>query len=81
MEVSRMHEIETTTNLHLEAVLEGGPLDIPPGARRCRAPFDSERIKLQHQGGYEHFERSEAAPVTGGEPTVYRWVARTRIAE
>ncbi len=59
------------------AVLEGGPSGLPEGLRQRREPTDEARIKVPYGAGYEHFERTPE-PVT---PVVYRWVARTRIAE
>lgn len=64
------------------AVLEGGPADLPETARRCLAALDGATIKVLHMGGYEHFERTVAGTGAGHpEPVVYRWTARTRIAE
>jgi hypothetical protein len=59
-------------------VLEGGPAGITPGA----VPDGRDRLKIPHQGGYEHFERLDgAASDTGADTAVYRWVARTKVAE
>jgi hypothetical protein len=60
------------------AVLEGGPTSLPEGVRRQPAPVGDDRIKVPHLGGYEHFERSDRVD---GDAAVYRWTARTRIAE
>jgi hypothetical protein len=66
----------------IEAVLEGGPVDLPVALRRRRAKPADRKIKVVHRGGYEHFERVEG---TGGgaEPrqVVYSWTGRTKMAE
>jgi hypothetical protein len=61
----------------ITVVLEGGPADIPADLRLCRAEAGAVRIKLEHCGGYEHFERIE----NGADPVVFRWSMRTRMAE
>ena len=59
-------------------VLEGGPAGITPGAALDGRPLgDHDRLKIPHQGGYEHFERLEGR----ADAEVFRWVARTKIAE
>jgi hypothetical protein len=67
-------------NAAIDVVLEGGPDGISPasvlGGRSLAA---QDRLKIPHQGGYEHFERL-GTPVSA-TPTVFRWVARTKIAE
>jgi hypothetical protein len=57
----------------VDVVLEGGPNDLPAEARKRRVPAGDQKVKVEHCGGYEHFERSGAG--------VYRWTARTKIAE
>jgi hypothetical protein len=64
----------------VDAVLEGGPLDLPANLRRQRAVTRDRKIKVEHRGGYEHFERDEN-PGREDERVVFRWIARTRIAE
>jgi hypothetical protein len=39
-----------------------------------------EAVRLEGGPDYEHFERAEPG-VTDGEPVVFRWTARTRVAE
>lgn len=56
-------------------VLEGGPAGIKPGA----VLDDRDRLKIPHQGGYEHFERLDGS--AAADTAVYRWVARTKVAE
>ncbi|MEH0973673.1 DUF5988 family protein [Micromonospora sp. CPCC 205546] len=64
----------------IDAVLEGGPADLPPDLRSRRVAGAEEKIKVLHYGGYEHFERG-SAPATVELPVVFRWTGRTRIAE
>lgn len=74
------------TNGHLDsgfmapARLEGGPSDFPDELRaHCGASTDDDyKIKVEHRGGYEHFERTDEREA---EAVVYRWTTRTRIAE
>ena len=62
-----------------DALLTGGPATLAEGLRRRRVRGDRGTIKVEHLGGYEHFERDNR---TVGEPTViYRWDSRTEIAE
>ncbi|HEV2634963.1 MAG TPA: DUF5988 family protein [Actinocrinis sp.] len=67
----------------LDALLEGGPADIPRDLRERMAEPGDGKIKLPHNGGYEHFERTEehSGGFDGRPRRVYRWVTRTRIAE
>jgi len=64
----------------VDAILEGGPVDLPAKLRKLRAVSAGEKIKVEHHGGYEHFERDEEPDGDAG-PVVFRWIARTRIAE
>jgi len=61
----------------VDAFLEGGPRDLPEAERRQRVTITQVKVKIAHLGGYEHFERSD----DDATATVYRWVARTRVAE
>ncbi|WP_026411162.1 DUF5988 family protein [Actinomadura oligospora] len=72
---------DATQQAATDAVLVGGPDDLPEVARHASAGDDTT-IKVLHRGGYEHFERDEG--LGGREPSgppVYRWTMRTRIAE
>ncbi|MEH1125577.1 DUF5988 family protein [Micromonospora sp. CPCC 206061] len=61
------------------ARLEGGPNDFPDELRAHRgSDTDEYKIKVEHRGGYEHFERTDERDA---EAVVYRWTTRTRIAE
>ncbi|MFE0020908.1 DUF5988 family protein [Amycolatopsis sp. NPDC059021] len=65
----------------IEVTLKGGPASIPESARARRVGVLEEKIKIPHQGGYEHFERAaDAAPGDASE-IVYRWTMRTKPAE
>ena len=64
----------------VDAVLHGGPADLPQEIRAQRVPREEKKLKIAHYGGHEHFERDVAAL---GEPAevVFRWTGRTRVAE
>lgn len=65
-----------------EAVLEGGPASIPEALRSQAIDPLQEKIKLQHYGGYEHFERIDWTDArTADGHVVFRWTKRTEIAE
>ena len=64
----------------VEAVLEGGPVNLPAELRRHRVSPVADKIKVHYYGGYEHFER-DSSRITEGRPAVFRWTGRTRIAE
>ncbi|GIJ26732.1 hypothetical protein Vqi01_18940 [Micromonospora qiuiae] len=62
--------------------LVGGPSDLPDDDRFRLTSVDAYKVKVEHRGGYEHFERTdERYPHPDSEVIVYRWVTRTRIAE
>ena len=66
----------------LAAVLEGGPTDLPQDLRAQQVPSSEWKLKVQHHGGYEHFEREgQATGPTLGSAVIFRWTMRTRIAE
>lgn len=75
----RAPTIDTEAAGIVEAVLEGGPANLPADLRSHRVTPTSDKIKVHHYGGYEHFER-ESAP-SDVTPVVFRWTGRTRIAE
>ncbi|GAA5062192.1 hypothetical protein HNP84_005765 [Thermocatellispora tengchongensis] len=58
-----------------EIILEGGPEDLPNVLRIERDRIADGKIKIERQGGYEHFERRDQNALT------FRWTARTKIAE
>jgi hypothetical protein len=79
----------------IDAVLEGGPSDMPQSHRVVHgvAP-DAVKIKVPHRGGYEHFVRGPIDTILSpGQESVlvpdfvttvtaiYHWSARTEVAE
>jgi hypothetical protein len=60
-----------TDGVTLTALLEGCPRDL----------FRYSKIKILHNGGYEHFELVERSEFAAGSPATFRWVMRTMIAE
>ena len=76
-----MHDFvkEATAADVVVARLEGGPANIPDAVRVQRVAAHEEKIKVPHQGGYEHFERMVPVPPDG--QVVYRWTMRTKPAE
>jgi hypothetical protein len=64
----------------IDAVLHGGPSHMPAELRSQRMAGDTEKIKIEHYGGYEHFQRVEDSPA-GQTAVKFRWSGRTRIAE
>jgi len=81
-----------SSQVMINAVLVGGPSDIPPSRRTIHGvPLDDVKIKVPHRGGYEHFVRdvsqhSEDASTlpSSSDSTatvIYHWSARTEVAE
>lgn len=66
----------------ISIVLEGGPSDLSATARASRARATDTKIKVEHLGGYEHFERTGSGTQDDATaPVVFRWIARTKVAE
>jgi hypothetical protein len=69
--------------------LQGGPESIPRTVSVERSKFEDGKLKIEHLGGYEHFERAVAGQdVDGGSEDpdgvtveIFRWTLRTKIAE
>lgn len=68
--------------------LQGGPESIPRTVRVERSKLQDGKLKIEHLGGYEHFERSasDRDPDGGhyqpdGLSEIFRWTLRTKIAE
>jgi hypothetical protein len=62
--------------------LLGGPADLPADARIRRVSIHETKVKLEHCGGYEHFERmTQPDGATSGLAGTFGWTTRTRIAE
>lgn len=70
-----------TADRTLEAVLHGGPSSLAPEQRLVSVPTGQDTVKVEHYGGYEHFQRDEAGAAQDGGRVDYRWVCRTRMAE
>lgn len=62
------------------AVLIGGPVTIPHEMRKHQVMLPCEKIKIAHDGGYEHFVPTAADSAPGAE-LVFEWIMRTRVAE
>ncbi len=74
--------IEAATETSVRAILVGGPTSLPEGSRIQAVSRLSDKIKVEHRGGYEHFER-QGAPDAAGIPEEVRfhWTMRTNVAE
>ena len=74
---------ETTSTIKpVRAILHGGPESIPHESRVQLVSSLGEKIKLPHNGGYEHFERGAALDASGvPEEIIFRWTMRTEMAE
>jgi hypothetical protein len=66
----------------VDAILEGGPRDLPAALRTTRTTADCQKIKIPYRGGYEHFVRDADLATYPDQPhLVFRWADRTAIAE
>lgn len=66
----------------VDAVLIGGPEDIPRAVRSCKAARGDRDIKIAHRGGYEHFECQDRQYKKDESGAVrFFWTMRTKIAE
>jgi hypothetical protein len=61
------------------AVLEGGPTTLSDVARTQIVSAFTEKIKIPHYGGYEHFERTNE--LEENSHIIFRWRMRTEVAE
>jgi Family of unknown function (DUF5988) len=77
--------VDSVTAERVTAVLLGGPASLPETHRRQQVSALTEKIKIPHMGGYEHFLRGDEAPISaqdaGEMPLVFTWAMRTKIAE
>jgi hypothetical protein len=69
--------METYSVEMVDVRLEGGPTHLPAAMRHQQVSAADHKIKLQYNGGYEHFERTSS----DGIPLVFLWSGSTRIAE
>ncbi|MER7877763.1 DUF5988 family protein [Streptomyces malaysiensis] len=66
----------------IKVLLVGGLPHLPLDERVQFATSLTEKIKYQFGSGYEHFvHQGDYATVDGEELPVFRWTARTAIAE
>ncbi|QKW07594.1 hypothetical protein HUT18_15630 [Streptomyces sp. NA04227] len=62
-----------------KAVLKGGPEDLDAKVVSVEAP-DSDELKIQRLGGYEHFRATKRTEdTTEGPLPVYEWWERTEM--
>jgi hypothetical protein len=69
--------------------LQGGPDAIPRTVQVERSRLADGKLKIEHLGGYEHFERTVAGYDPDGAlrgtdttlPEIFQWTLRTKIAE
>jgi hypothetical protein len=66
--------------------LQGGPTAIPRTLSVERSRLLDGKLKIEHLGGYEHFERQVMdgdAGIAGSDVVaeIYHWTLRTKIAE
>ncbi|WP_143060655.1 DUF5988 family protein [Amycolatopsis tolypomycina] len=61
--------------------LVGGPASIDGAARVREVDAREDKIKLPHQGGYEHFERVAETPAGARPVPEFHWTMRTKAAE
>jgi hypothetical protein len=68
--------------------LQGGPEAIPRTVQVEKSKLEDGKLKIEHLGGYEHFERAtsdhdpdRAHSAAPGLKEIFRWTLRTKIAE
>ncbi|GAA4771280.1 DUF5988 family protein [Streptomyces sp. C10-9-1] len=65
-------------NETIQAVLEGGPSELPE--RIVQVPAPGEDVKVPFRGGYEHFRATMRQQDTErGTLPVYEWWERTEL--
>ncbi|MEV0221368.1 DUF5988 family protein [Streptomyces sp. NPDC050704] len=68
--------------VNVRALLCDGPSSLPDEERMQFTTSLTEKIKHRFGAGYEHFvHQGEFTTVDGEEVAVFRWTARTAIAE
>ena len=72
---------ENSTDTAVRAILVGGPSSLPEISRTQTVSPASEKIKVMHLGGYEHFERRGAGVDLDGAEIPFHWTMRTKAAE
>ncbi|MEW2395142.1 DUF5988 family protein [Streptomyces sp. NPDC046862] len=67
---------------NFKALLFGGPSSLPDHERTQFVTSLTEKVKHRLGAGYEHFVHDgEFTTVDGEEVAVFRWAARTAVAE
>jgi hypothetical protein len=69
--------------------LQGGPDAIPRIVQVQKSKLEDGKLKIEHLGGYEHFERTAGVPEPDSVlrdadatlPEIFQWTLRTKIAE
>lgn len=72
---------QTANEMLIRAILVGGPSSLPEMHRIQSVSAQKDKIKVVHQGGYEHFERRSCGGGTGPEEIHFHWTMRTKVAE
>jgi hypothetical protein len=66
------------SDARIDAILVGGPADIPDQLRLCQVKASDDKVKLRHGRAHEHFERTADSDA---DRQIFRWTTRTFIAE
>jgi hypothetical protein len=78
---SREWEIAMSVT-QVKITLVGGPADLAVLDRSVPVADPGRVLKIRHGSGYEHFvHEGECETVDGHDIAVFRWTARTKIAE
>ncbi|GAA2008362.1 DUF5988 family protein [Catenulispora subtropica] len=72
---------QTANETLVRAILVGGPSSLPEMHRIQSVSPLKDKIKVVHQGGYEHFERRSCGGDHGPEEIHFHWTMRTKVAE
>ncbi|GAA2042495.1 hypothetical protein GCM10009839_51580 [Catenulispora yoronensis] len=72
---------QSKTENHIRAILVGGPSSLPEMHRIQSVSPQKDKIKIVHQGGYEHFERRTCGSDNGPGEIHFHWTMRTKVAE
>ncbi len=66
----------------VKITLSGGPVELSATDRSVAEAELGRVLKISHLGGYEHFVHDgECRTIDGCDVAVFRWTARTKIAE
>jgi hypothetical protein len=78
--MSELADLKVQDDNLVEVALEGGPAGLPSDLRRARVTAGVDVVKVPYLGGYEQFTRMDTESTADG-PVLFRWSARTCIAE